>query len=144
MAVKACTELELSLTVIGSGPEHKKLKELAGPTITFLPKASDKDIVRAFQNAKGFIFPGVDDFGIVAVEALAAGCPVIAYEAGGALDYVTPSKTGLLFDKQTVSSISKALKEFNKISFNQSDCIESSQQFSEKSFQNKLLVALIQ
>jgi len=134
LAVKACTELQLPLTVIGNGPEHKKLKKLAGPTITFLPKASDKDIVRAFQNAKGFIFPGVDDFGIVAVEALAAGCPVIAYEAGGALDYVTPSKTGLLFDKQTVSSISKALKEFNKISFNQSDCIESSQQFSEKSF----------
>ena len=88
---------------------HSYLRSIAGPTIQFLPKASDKDVIHAFQHAEAFIFPGVDDFGIVAVEAMAAGCPVIAYKDGGALDYVVEGKTGVFFTRQTVSSLSETL-----------------------------------
>ncbi len=112
LAVTACTKLQLPLLVIGNGPEHKTLRQLAGPTVSFLPNASDEEVVKAFQHAEGFIFPGVDDFGIVAVEAIAAGCPVIAYKDGGALDYVVPEKTGIFFEKQTVNSLVEALSRF--------------------------------
>lgn len=112
LAVKACTQLSLPLLVIGNGPEHNRLKKLAGPTVTFKRKASDQDVIDAFQRAEGFIFPGIDDFGIVAVEAMAAGCPVIAYKNGGALDYVVPGKTGIFFEKQTANSLTEALQGF--------------------------------
>jgi glycosyltransferase involved in cell wall biosynthesis len=78
LAVAACTQLNVPLTVIGNGPEHNKLVGMAGPRVTFLNKVADKDMPHYFQRASAFIFPGIDDFGIVAVEALAAGTPVIA------------------------------------------------------------------
>lgn len=112
LAVKACTQLNLPLTVIGNGPMHSHLNNMAGQTITFMSQASDNQIVDAFQNAEGFIFPGIDDFGIVAVEAMAAGCPVIAYQDGGALDYIVPNQTGVFFTEQTSESLEAALKSF--------------------------------
>lgn len=115
LAVQACTKLNLPLLVIGNGPEHEKLKQKAGSSITFNPQASDKDIVDAFRASEAFIFPGLDDFGIVAVEALAAGCPVIAYRDGGALDYVVPGKTGQFFQKQSIDSLTKALQNFKPL-----------------------------
>src|SRR3989344_706634 len=87
LAVKAATQLNVPLLVIGNGPEHKKLKRMAGHNVTFLTNVSDEEIPEKFARAEAFIFPGIDDFGIVAVEALAGGTPVIAYKAGGALDY---------------------------------------------------------
>jgi len=142
LAIKACSELNVPLTVIGNGPEHKKLQKFAGPTITFMPTATDKDVVRAFQQAEGFIFPGVDDFGIVAIEALAAGCPVIAYKAGGALDYIQKGKTGIFFEKQTVKSLIKALQEFQSESINSTYCIKFSENFSQDKFQQNFTTLL--
>lgn len=113
LAVKACTKLKLPLTVIGNGPMHSYLRSIAGPTVKFLPKATDKDVVHAFQHAEAFIFPGVDDFGIVAVEAMSAGCPVIAFKDGGALDYILPNKTGMFFDKLTAKSLTHVLASFS-------------------------------
>jgi glycosyltransferase involved in cell wall biosynthesis len=140
LAVKACTKLNLPLLVIGKGPEHAKLQKMAGPTITFMSNATDADIVKAFQSAKAFIFPGVDDFGIVAVEAMAAGCPVVAYKDGGALDYVIPGKTGIFFDKQSGSSLGKSLKI--QCDYNPLNIAQHAQTYSEPIFCEKLLVVL--
>jgi glycosyltransferase involved in cell wall biosynthesis len=138
LAVAACRELGVALTVVGNGPEHNRLVDMAGPRTTFLTKVSDKDIPYYFQRAEGFIFPGIDDFGIVAVEALAASTPVIAYKAGGALDYVKPDKTGVLFEDQTIDSLMGALEEFAYKQFKTSTIIGKARSFSSDKFREKI------
>lgn len=138
LAVEACTKADLPLTVIGNGPDHKKLKKIAGPTITFLTNVSDKEIVKHFQNAKAFIFPNEDDFGITPVEAMASGTPVIALKAGGALDYVIPGKTGEFFEKQTSEALAETLKNFDPNKYNPSIISAHAEQFSVKVFQKNI------
>jgi glycosyltransferase involved in cell wall biosynthesis len=138
LAVEACTKLNVPLTVIGNGPDHNKLVDIAGPRITFLNKVSDNDMAHYFQRAEAFIFPGIDDFGIVAVEALSAGTPVIAYKAGGALDYVKEDKTGLFFEEQTVESLAEALKNFDPSKFNAKSISKSAEKFATENFSKNL------
>lgn len=138
LAVQACTNLGLPLTVIGNGPEHAKLKSIAGPTVRFTGHASREQVRAYFQTAEAFIFPGLDDFGIVAVEALAAGTPVVAYKAGGALDYVQPEKNGLFFDKPSVSSLEATLKKFQDLSFVPESVMATAKPFDEQRFKKEL------
>ena len=134
LAVEACNQLKVPLIVIGNGPDHRRLEKLAGRTITFLSNVNDGSIVDHFQSALGFILPNVDDFGIVAVEALAAGTPVIAYRKGGALDYVKPGKNGLFFDKQSSKSLVEALETAMNKNFNYTIISEDSEEFSLQNF----------
>ncbi|HUD03770.1 MAG TPA: glycosyltransferase, partial [Patescibacteria group bacterium] len=107
--VQACTKLNLPLAVLGGGPEHKHLQKIASASILFFEGyASDHDVEQALIKASAFIFASNEDFGILPVEAMAAGTPVIAFKAGGALDYVNP-KTGIFFEEQTTESLEKAL-----------------------------------
>jgi len=138
LAVAACTKLNLPLTVIGNGPEHDKLVKMAGPTVKFVTNASDADVARYFVEAEAFIFPGLDDFGIVAVEAMASGTPVIAFRSGGAIDYVIPGKTGEFFIEQTVESLVQTLKTFNSDDFNREDIVANSKAFSSDKFQSNM------
>jgi len=139
LAVAACTELKVPLVVIGNGPDHKYLEKIAGRNVTFLTSVTDEDIVRHFQTAQAFIFPtNVEDFGVTAVEAMAAGTPVIAYGKGGPLDYVVPGKTGLLFDKQSVQSLAETLSAFNPGSFDNASIMAEAQKFSTKAFRKNL------
>lgn len=138
LAVAACTKLNLPLTVIGNGPDHAKLRRMAGSSVTFLTNVSDADIKQDFKNAQAFIFPGLDDFGIVPVEAMAAGTPVIAYKAGGALDYVIEGKTGMFFDEQTIDSLAEVLKNFSPQLFNNNYIVKHAEQFSAAAFHRKL------
>lgn len=133
LAVEACTNLGVPLIVIGNGPDHKRLEKMAGRNVTFLTNVNDNDIVNHFQSALGFIMPNMDDFGIVAVEALAAGTPVIAYNRGGSQDYIT-ARTGVFFDKQTVKSLTTALEIALAKSFNYEHIAEHAQQFSVAAF----------
>lgn len=139
LAVSACTELNLPLTVIGTGPEHKKLQKLAGPSVAFLTDVSDKAMPRFFQTAEAFIFPGLDDFGIVPLEAMAAGTPVIAYKAGGALDYIIPGQTGEFFEKQTVRSMEDVLTKFNSGKYQTIDILKQARSFDSQAFRRKIL-----
>lgn len=138
LAVETCTKLGLPLTVIGNGPDHRRLRRMAGKTVTFLGKVSDKVLEEEFASAKALFFPGTDDFGITPVEALAAGTPVIAYNDGGAQDYVIPGKTGVLFDEQTVDSIMKALREFSKLKLDATAIAQFSRKFSREQFERKM------
>ena len=130
IALKACNKLKLPLTVIGSGPEHKKLVGIAGDTISFVTNASDKDVTRYLADAEGFIFCAEEDFGITPVEAMAAGTPVIAYKAGGALDYIEHGVTGVFFNHQTTESLIKTLQEFPQNTFNHQTIARNAQRFS--------------
>ncbi len=118
LIVQACTRLQLPLTVIGRGPEHERLVKLAGPTVTFPSNVSDAEMASYFSSAKAFVFAAFEDFGVTPVEALAAGTPVIAYRAGGAMDYVIPGKTGMFFEEQTVDSLCAALSAFDAQRYN--------------------------
>lgn len=138
LAIQACDELKVPLVVIGDGPDHARLERLAkklpGRGTTFLTNTSDSDIVDHFQSALGFIMPNMDDFGIVAVEALAAGTPVIAYNKGGALDYVVPGKTGLLFERQTAKNLAAVLETAAAKTWNHEAITEQAQQFAVAAF----------
>lgn len=137
LAIAACNQLKLPLTVIGKGPEHDKLVAMAGPTINFPSDISDNEIVEHFQKARAFILPGQEDFGIVGVEALAAGTPVIGYQAGGAPDYIEPGKTGVLFAEQTVESLVESLEDFTVENFSSANLKKRAADFSPAQFQVK-------
>jgi glycosyltransferase involved in cell wall biosynthesis len=121
LAVGAATKLNLPLKVYGNGSEHQRLMEMAGPTVTFYSdrfgNASDDEVTKALDSAKGYIFPAEEDFGIVQVEALAAGAPVIAYGKGGTLDIVQDGESGMLFHEQTVNAVADAIKKAEQITF---------------------------
>lgn len=139
IVVSACKQLDLKLTVVGKGPEHSKLVSLAGTKTTFLTDASDKEVEDSLVSSEGFIFPSEEDFGIAPVEAIASGCPVIAYKAGGALDYVIEGKTGTFFEKQTTESLVGALRKFDSESFNSQDLAKEANRFSAKNFRKNIL-----
>ncbi|MEJ1931906.1 glycosyltransferase [Nostoc sp. NIES-2111] len=112
LAVRAFTELGKRLIVIGTGEQEKALAKLAGPTIEFRGWQSDEEVARAYGECRALIFPGEEDFGIVPVEAMACGKPVIAFGRGGALDTVIDGRTGMLFGEQTVESLKACVTAF--------------------------------
>ena len=138
LAVHACTALKLPLTVLGNGSEHDKLVAMAGPTVDFITDADDKEVAEALGSARGFIFPAEEDFGIVQVEALAAGTPVIAYAHGGSEDIVEHGKGGLTFRAQNVISLENALMEAEKTSFKPTDLQRIAKRFHKSLFISKL------
>ena len=142
LIIKACKKLDLDLVLIGSGPENSRLKTLAKGfnKISFVKALPQSDLAVFASLAKAFIFPSEEPFGIAPVEALAAGCPVIAYKGGGALDFIQDGKNGLFFEAQTESSLTKALKKFDqgKVKLNTPVKISQSvKQFATKTFKKK-------
>lgn len=138
LAVQACTNLGLPLTVIGRGPEHEHLQKISGPTITFPQNVTDEQMATYMASAEAFLFAAQDDFGITPIESMAAGTPVIAYKAGGALDYIQEGKTGLFFNEQTVESLSAAITEFPKHSFDHAAIRQFAAAFSPQAFDAKM------
>jgi glycosyltransferase involved in cell wall biosynthesis len=143
LAIQACTMLNIPLTVIGDGPDHQRLRSLAGPSVKFLGHATDSELERQFASAKALIFPGLDDFGITAVEALASGTPVIAYKGGGALDYVVEHRTGLFFDEPSAQSLAMAINTFNEQEYTTKDIKAFANRFSKESFQKTIHKTLL-
>jgi len=138
LAVQACSQLNLPLKVIGGGPDNARLRSMAGPSVVFLGKVNDATLEREFASAGALLFPGLDDFGITPVEAMAAGTPVIAYRAGGALDYVQLGITGEFFDEPTVESLMAVLTKFDTQAYNPSAIRTSAYRFSTSVFQKEL------
>lgn len=142
LSIKACNELQAPLVVIGNGPEHQRLKAMAGPTITFKTNVSDADMVNYISRSEAFIFPNEEDFGIVSLEAQAAGIPVIAFRAGGSLDTVVEGVTGEFFDVQTVECLSDKIKNFNYKLYNRQAIIENAERFSAEEFKKNIMEAV--
>ena len=140
LAVKVCTELGRELLVVGEGPEHNKLVNLSNGSenIRFVPFVDKKELAKYLAGAKGYLFPSMEPFGIAPVEALSAGCPVIAYGKGGALDYVKDGVNGVLFDKQTVKSVREAILRFEKKSYDVEKVSKSVENFSNKRFDKEI------
>lgn len=141
LAVKACEMAQRRLVVIGEGPEHKKLIKMAkgAEKIKFLPLMKKKELAENVAKAKGYLFPSMEPFGIAPVEALAAGCPVIAYEVGGAKDYVIDGKNGLLFGEQTAKSLAEAILKFEKMKFNRTKVSKTAKKFAVDRFDKEIM-----
>ena len=117
LAVEACNRLNVPLRVVGDGPDLAALRRAAGPTIQFLGRLSDKEVVRELSLCRALIFPGEEDFGITPVECMASGRPVVAYGAGGALETVVEGETGRFFAEQTAESLAAVLAEMPSCTF---------------------------
>lgn len=134
LAINAFNRLNMPLYIIGEGEEEGNLKTLAGPTIKFLGNLSDEAKKHYLAGAAAFIHPQEEDFGIAAVEAMAGGTPVIAYDAGGARETVIPDITGGFFEEQTWQSLADAVIRFRRQIFDHDRIRDHAQQFSEERF----------
>lgn len=142
LAIRACESLGKSLKIVGSGPEEKKLRALSKNNTEFLGYVANDDLIPLYENARALLFPGEEDFGIVPLEAMAMGKPVIALGKGGALETVIPEQTGVLFPAPTVESLKQAIQNFEKLTFSASVCREQAAKFSKEKFQKELLESI--
>jgi glycosyltransferase involved in cell wall biosynthesis len=110
LAVQAATRLGIGLDVVGEGPELAALRSLAGPEVTFHGRAPDATVTELMQHCAAFLLPGKEDFGITPVEAQAAGKPVVAFAAGGALETVLDGVTGVFFQEASVDALVEAIR----------------------------------
>lgn len=112
MVVEVFNQLGLPLVVIGEGELFERLKTIAGPNVQLLGRQAFSVVKEKLETCKALVFPGLEDFGIVPVEAMASGAPVIAYGKGGALDTIVHGKTGILFHEQSNSALEAAIRGF--------------------------------
>ena len=138
LVIRAFNKMKLPLKIVGRGVEFKNLQKIAGPTIEFLGRISDRELKKIYSEVQGFIFPQEEDFGIVAIEALASGRPVIAYRAGDVEENIEVGKTGVFFEEQTEEGVIKAVKEFRKINFDSQYIRQQALKFDKKVFKKQI------
>lgn len=136
LAIAACVKMGRKIVVIGNGNQRASLEKLyaGNPLVKFLGRVSDEELKATYGGAKALLFPGLEDFGIVPVEAQAAGTPVIAYGLGGALETVVDKKTGLFFPEQTIESLCAAIESFEAMSLDPEDCRANARKFAKAAF----------
>ena len=138
LVVKAFNQLKLPLKILGTGEHLEELKRMAKSNVEFLGGVSDEVRGKYLSKAKAFLHPQEEDFGIAAVEAMASGCPVIAYKSGGALETVVNKETGLFFEEQNWESLAEAVLDFNKLEFDPEAIRRYSQKFSSENFRKNI------
>jgi len=136
--IAACRKLALPLTIIGDGPDATRLRRRAGPTIRFLGKAPDGVVEAELARAKAFLLAACEDFGVTPVEALASGTPILAYKAGGALDYVIAGKTGDFFETQDEESLMNAMLRFDSKAYDPEELRAFAANFSSERFRSRM------
>jgi glycosyltransferase involved in cell wall biosynthesis len=146
LAIEACNRLGRRLHVVGEGEQYKTLRRLAGPSITFCGQLSDQELHEQYAHCRALVFPGEEDFGIVPVEAMSFGRPVIAYGRGGATETVrgfspqdstvAATSSGLFFEKQTAESLIEAMLAFERVQsqFSPFGIKQSVERFDESHF----------
>lgn len=141
LAIEACINLDVPLKIVGTGREEDRLRQDFGGRgkIEFLGDVSDETLSDLYQGCKALIFPAVEeDFGIVPVEAMSFGKPVIGFNSGGVKETVIDGKTGILFGESTVEFLVSALKKFTTMSFSKEECKKQAEKFSKESFKQNI------
>jgi glycosyltransferase involved in cell wall biosynthesis len=139
LAIAACTKLNRKLLVVGDGPDRARLEKMAGPSISFLGRQSDEAVGRYAARCRALLFPGEEDFGMTPLEVNAAGRPVIAFRAGGALETVIEGQTGLFFDQPETASLMGAIERFEACKWNAADLRAHAAKFDRAVFASRLL-----
>lgn len=136
LLVQAFNQLKLPLLIIGDGPELPRLKKIAQPNVQLLGFQSDEKVAELLVKARAFVCAAEEDFGIAIVEAQAAGCPVITYGSGGALETVKEKVTGLLFTEQSAPCIMDVVERFERdeTSFDTNELVKNARRFSKDRF----------
>jgi glycosyltransferase involved in cell wall biosynthesis len=138
LAVSACARLGRALEVAGDGRALEAVRTVAGEGTTFLGKVSDAERDRLLGGARALLFPGEEDFGIVPVEAQAAGVPVIAYGVGGAAESVADGRTGVLFGEQTAAGLAAAIERFEGLQLDGAQVRENARRFGRERFRAEM------
>ena len=138
IAVEACNQLKVPLVIVGDGPDKQRLQNMAGSTVALLGHLTDRELVWYYQHCQAFLMTQEEDFGIAALEAQAAGKPVIAYQGGGAKETVIDGQTGSFFYPQTAEALAAALKNFQASQWSAEACQANAQRFRKSSFMTQL------
>lgn len=141
LAIDTLNELGDRLVIIGTGPDEKRLKLKAGSNIEFLGWESDEALAKFYANCRALILPGVEDFGIVPLEAMASGRPVIAFSEGGALETIVAegdNATGVFFGQRSVAALKAAINECESRKFDPLAIRRHAEKFDRKRFKQKL------
>lgn len=142
LVVDAFTRLNKPLVVLGDGEQRKDLERRAGPSVEFLGRVDFSELKQRFGACKALVFPGEEDFGMIPVEVMAAGRPVIAYGKGGALDTVKDGQTGVLFHEQSEGALLAAIDRFESLSFSGHDLQMHAATFGPDAFKSKISALL--
>jgi glycosyltransferase involved in cell wall biosynthesis len=137
LIVDAFRDLGRPVKIVGDGRDRARLQARATPNIEFPGWVDDRTLRDLYANCRGYLFPGEEDFGIAPVEAQAAGKPVIAYAAGGALDTVIDGETGVLFARQTPADLADAVRRFETLSFDPDRIRQNAERFSSQVFRER-------
>lgn len=138
LAVSACVKSGKKLVVIGKGPDLKKLSRNAPPNVTFMGHQPASVVRDHLARCRALLFPGQEDFGIVPVEAMASGAPVIAYARGGVTETVIDGVTGLHFHSQNADSLAEAIAAFERMTFDRTVLAEQAAKFSCEHFEQNM------
>lgn len=139
LLVETFNDLGYPLKIAGSGGMKKKLERIAKKNIEFLGFVNDQDLKKLYSEAKALLFPQIEDFGIIPLEAMASGCPIIAFKKGGALETIIPEETGVFFEEQTPASLKNAVYEFQTKSFDAQKIRAHAEKFSQERFNKEIL-----
>ncbi|NOS68143.1 MAG: glycosyltransferase [Candidatus Peribacteraceae bacterium] len=129
----ACNARKAKLIIAGEGPARRSLEAIAGPTVEFVGYRTDQEVKTLYANARATLFPGEEDFGLVPLESLACGTPVIAFRAGGAMETLT-DKTAEFFDVADATSLGNAMERFESKEWKQESCRTRAREFSKQHF----------
>lgn len=139
LVIDTFKRLKLPLVIVGSGTRLEQYRRMTASNIKFVGRVDDKKLPLFYQNSIATIFPQDEDAGIVPLESMASGRPVIAFKKGGALESVIESKTGIFFEKQTVASLSAAIRKFQKITFDPKEIRAHAKKFDKDIFKQKII-----
>jgi glycosyltransferase involved in cell wall biosynthesis len=135
VAIDACRRTGMPLRIVGAGPERARLEAMSGPEVEFLGWQSDEEIRALYRTSAAVLMPGVEDFGIVPVEAQACGCPVVALDAGGARETVVDGTTGVLVSAPTAEAFADGLERIRTSRFDRDAIRANALRFSRARFQ---------
>ena len=138
LAVEAFSELQLPLTVVGNGPDARRLRRIAGPSIRFTGRVSDDEAAALLSSAKALVVTATEEFGIAAVEAQAAGRPVIALNEGGVRETVVEGETGVFFERPEPASLVEAVRGFDPLAVDPQACVDNAARFDVSHFRHEI------